>query len=195
MSNCTDVNLPAFDTKEDIIVLKNSKNETIDKLHYYEDWHFPLLSSKQGVSLERTSFSALTQNKRNWHSAAKDAGLATPGFLNSEDSYSFEGKVQIIPEIFSPDGDGIDDVATITYSFDEPGSVVNVYLFNADGRLANYLAKEITIPKEGYFTWNGDDEDGNKKDVGIYFLVFERKLPDGEKIIYKRRCVLAVKLD
>jgi hypothetical protein len=195
LSKCIDITLPLYDTREDIVILKNSANELVDKLHYYDEWHFPLLTTKQGVSLERTSFSAPTQNKRNWHSAAKDAGLATPGYLNSEDSYSFEGNVQIIPEIFSPDGDGIDDVATITYSFDEPGSVVNVYLYNADGRLANYLAREITIPKDGYFIWNGDDEDGNKKDVGIYFLVFERKLPDGEKIIYKRRCVLAAKLN
>ena len=194
LSKCIDVNLPALDTKEDIVVLKNSENEAIDKLHYYEDWHFPLITTKQGVSLERTSFDAATQLKRNWHSAAPEV-LATPGYLNSENSYELQGDVHIIPEVFSPDGDGVDDVATITYSFDDAGSTVNVYLFNTDGRLANHLVKDVTIPKEGVFLWNGDDENGEKKDVGIYFLVFERKQTDGTKLIYKRRCVLAAKLN
>lgn len=194
LSKCIDVNLPVFDIKEDVVVLKNSENETIDKLHYSEDWHFPLLPGKQGISLERTSFDVATQNKRNWHSAAQDV-LATPGYLNSTDTYELEGGVHITPEVFSPDGDGVDDIATITYSFDEDGSVVNVYLYNTDGRLANQLAKDLTIPKEGYFVWNGDDENGNKKDVGIYFLVFERKKTDGSKVVYKRRCVLAAKLN
>ncbi|HRG35400.1 MAG TPA: gliding motility-associated C-terminal domain-containing protein, partial [Chitinophagales bacterium] len=135
------------------------------------------------------------QNKRYWHSAAESAGFATPTYLNSENEYHLLGNVHIIPEVFSPDGDGYDDEAKITYSFDEDGSVVNVYLYNAAGQLANHLVKDEAIAKEGAFVWNGDDENGSKKDVGIYFLVFERKKPDGEKIIYKRKCVLAAKLN
>ncbi len=195
LSKFMDANLPAFDTKEDVVVLKNADNVILDKLHYNEDWHFPLLTTKQGVSLERTAFDAATQNKRNWHSASPEVGYATPGYLNSENTYELERAVHIVPEIFSPDGDGVDDVATITYSFDDDGSVVNVYLYNADGRLANQLAKDVAIPKEGTFAWNGDDENGNKKDVGIYFLVFERKKTDGTKLVYKRKCVLAAKLN
>lgn len=196
-TNCINVNLPLFDSKDDLIVLKGADNTEIDRLQYNNNWHFPLLVAEnktQGISLERTDFNVATQNKRNWHSAAKDTN-ATPGYENSLDSYELLGDVHIIPEIFSPDGDGNDDIATITYSFNDDGSVVNAYLYNADGRLANHLVKDVTIPKEGVFVWNGDDENGNKKDVGIYFLVFERKLPNGKKIIYKRRCVLAAKLN
>lgn len=194
LSKCVNAALPIFDTKEDIVVLKNSENEIIDKLHYNENWHFPLLANKQGISLERAGFAASTQNKKNWHSAAQYV-FATPGYLNSEDTYEFQNAVHIVPEVFSPDGDGVDDEAIITYAFEEAGSVVNVYLYNADGRLANHLVKDIAVSKEGFFTWNGDDENGNKKDVGIYFLVFERIKPDGTKIIYKHKCVLAAKLN
>ena len=189
-----DVNLPTFDTQEDIVLLKNRNDEVLDKLHYQTSWHFPLLKTTKGVSLEKSGFD-LPQNKRYWHSAAESAGFATPTYLNSENEYHLLGNVHIIPEVFSPDGDGYDDEAKITYSFDEDGSVVNVYLYNAAGQLANHLVKDEAIAKEGAFVWNGDDENGSKKDVGIYFLVFERKKPDGEKIIYKRKCVLAAKLN
>ncbi len=194
ISKCVNAALPAFDTKEDIVILKNAENAEIDKLHYNENWHSPLLATKQGISLERTGFATYTQNKRNWHSAAQSV-FATPGYLNSEDTYEFQNAVHIVPEVFSPDGDGVDDEAIITYAFEEAGSVVNVYIYNADGRLANHLVNDIAVSKEGFFTWNGDDENGNKKDVGIYFLVFERKKPDGTKIIYKHKCVLAAKLN
>lgn len=195
LSKMATINLPNYDEMEDIIVLKNSNDGTLDKLHYSMDWHFPLLNSTRGISLERTDFAMATQQKRNWHSAAAAVGFATPTLLNSENSYQFEGEVTIVPEVFSPDGDGFDDEAKITYSFDEPGSVVNVFLYAADGRLANHLVKDAPIANEGLFVWDGNDENGDKKEVGIYFLVFERKKPSGEKILYKRKCVSAAKLN
>ena len=197
IENCINVNLPSLNLKEDEIVLKTTDNIDIDRLSYNENWHFSLLFAEnktQGISLERIDVNKETQNKRNWHSAAKDTN-ATPGYRNSDDEYELLGDVHIIPEVFSPDGDGIDDIATITYSFKDDGSMVNVYLYNADGRLANHLVHDVTIPKEGVFVWNGDDENGNKKDIGIYFLIFERKTNEGKKILYKRKCVLAAKLN
>ena len=195
LSKFIDLTIPTFDTKEDIVLLKNKSNVVLDKLQYNRDWHFPLLRTTVGVSLEKTTFDLPTQVKRYWHSAAEEVGFATPGYLNSEDSYELLGDVHIIPEVFSPDGDGVDDVATITYKFDDDGSVVNAYLYNTEGRLVNHLVHNENIPKEGVFIWNGNNENNNKNDIGIYFLVFERIKADGKKLVYKRKCVLAGKLN
>lgn len=195
LSKCIDLNIPTLDTKEDIILLKTASNQTIDKLHYNRTWHFPLLRTTVGVSLEKTSFDLPTQVQRYWHSAAEEVDFATPGYLNSVDNYELLNDVHIIPEIFSPDGDGVDDLATITYNFQDDGSVVNAYLYNADGRMVNHLVRNETIPKDGYFIWNGNNENDNKNDIGIYFLVFERIKTDGKKLVYKRKCVLAGKLN
>ena len=81
LSKFTDVNVPQYAKIEDIIVLKNSQLDEIDKLHYNENWQYPLLFTNIGVSLERNSFDGTTQDKRNWHSASKDVGLATPGIF------------------------------------------------------------------------------------------------------------------
>jgi hypothetical protein len=195
LPNCVDVNLPIFSNEEDIVVLKNSNNEVIDKLHYYEDWHYPLLETTEGVSLEKAGPDFATQVQRYWHSAAKEVGFATPGFLNSEDNYVLEGGVQIIPEIFSPDGDGVDDETKITYSFKEDGNVVNVYLYNSDGRLINKLIENQPIQKEGVFIWNGYTSKGNKTEIGIHFLVFEKTNPQGKKTTYRLRCGVAAVLN
>lgn len=195
LSKFINLTIPEFNTKEDIVVLKNKSEQMLDKLHYNRKWHFPLLRTTVGVSLEKTAFNLPTQVQRYWHSAAEDVGFATPGYLNSEDTYELLDDVHIIPEVFSPDGDGIDDITTITYSFDDDGSVVNAYLYNSDGRMVNHLVRNETIQKEGYFTWNGNNESENKNEIGIYFLVFERIKTDGKKLVYKRKCVLAGKLN
>lgn len=195
LSKFVDVQIPQLDTKEDIVILKSALGEVLDKLHYNVNWHFPLLRTTVGVSLEKTAFDLPTQVKRYWHSAAEEVGLATPGYLNSDDSYELLDDVHIIPEIFSPDGDGVDDVAAITYNFDDDGSVVNAYLYNAEGRLVNHIVRNEPIPKSGVFLWDGTNENNNKNDIGIYFLVFERIKSDGKKLVYKRKCVLAGKLN
>lgn len=195
LSKFINLTIPEFNTKEDIVVLKNKSEQMLDKLHYNRKWHFPLLRTTVGVSLEKTAFNLPTQVQRYWHLAAEDVGFATPGYLNSEDTYELLDDVHIIPEVFSPDGDGIDDITTITYSFDDDGSVVNAYLYNSDGRMVNHLVRNETIQKEGYFTWNGNNESENKNEIGIYFLVFERIKTDGKKLVYKRKCVLAGKLN
>lgn len=191
---CIDVSLPLLSEEKDHIQLRNSENKLIDAVLYSASWHSPLLVNTQGISLERSSYSGLSQDSKNWHSAAKDAGFATPGFQNSADSYNLESGVQVTPEIFSPDGDGIDDELRITYSFDEPGSMVNLYILQTDGRTVIKLADELAVPREGVFVWNGQDENGEKMPVNIYFIILERNTLDGKKILYKHKCGLASKL-
>ncbi len=195
IENCVDVNLPTFDNTEDIIVLKNARNEIIDKLHYNDNWHYALLETTNGVSLEKSGPDFPTQVQRYWHSAAKEVGFATPGFLNSEDNYKLEDGVHVVPEIFSPDGDGVDDETKITYSFNEDGNVVNVYLYNSEGQLINKLIENLTIQKSGAFVWDGLTSKGYKTAIGIHFLVFERTTPQGKKVTYRLRCGVAAKLN
>ncbi|NBR37211.1 MAG: lamin tail domain-containing protein [Chitinophagales bacterium] len=64
---------PSLPDEEGQLVLIDHQGDVIDELHYQDDWHFPLLQDKEGVSLERIDPKGPSQLPANWHSAAKTA--------------------------------------------------------------------------------------------------------------------------
>jgi len=165
-------------------------------LHYYESWHFPLLNTFDGISLERISFYQPTQMESNWHSAAETAGFATPGYQNSQfvANENDGSEVKIVPEIFSPDEDGRDDVMSLYYTFGEPGFVANANVYDARGRLIRKMAENVLLGTSGSLLWDGLSDDHEKARTGIYVIYLEVFNANGEVKKYKRSCVVATKL-
>jgi hypothetical protein len=115
----TVASMPSYnDDKGDVIIL-NAQGNSIDELQYDEKWHFKLIDNREGVALERIDYNAATQQQDNWHSAATSAGYGTPTYKNSQYKLNdaVKGTVIITPEIMSPDNDGVDDFATVSYTF------------------------------------------------------------------------------
>jgi hypothetical protein len=166
-------------------------------LHYYDDWSFPNLDDKNGVSLERLDFNRLTQDQDNWHSAASTALYATPGYKNSEILVP-EGdqEVWLQPSTFSPDQDGFEDILAINYHFKTPDWNVRVTVFDNKGRPVRIVKENTLIGTEkGTFNWDGTTDGLHKADVGIYVILFEGVNPvSGEKKKFHLGCVLAAKL-
>ncbi len=190
------MNLPDLLTDEDIIVLQDAASHTIDQLHYYSSWQFPLLNDLHGVSLERINPNRTTQDKSNWHSASETSGFATPGLRNSQYSEVIGdgSSITVDPEIFSPDNDGTNDVTNITYHFDEPGFTANVDVFDDRGRLITHLVKNQLLGTDGSWSWNGITDKNEKARIGIYIIYMEAFDLKGDVKKYKKTCVLAGKL-
>ncbi|CAN5135681.1 hypothetical protein BH09BAC5_BH09BAC5_10360 [soil metagenome] len=189
-------NIPAMNVDGDIVVLADTGLHIIDKLIYFSSWHFPLLQTTKGVSLERIDFDRTTQDATNWHSAAETAGFATPTQKNSEynPGGADDGAVTIAEQIFSPDGDGFNDVVNIDYNFTDPGYVANITIFDSRGRLVRTLIHgELLGTEKGTFSWDGIMNDQTKARVGAYVIYFEAFSADGNVKKYKRSCVLAAK--
>ncbi|MDQ6756023.1 MAG: lamin tail domain-containing protein, partial [Bacteroidota bacterium] len=132
--------MPSYpDDKGDVIIL-NAQGKIVDEVVYTEKWHFALISNREGVALERIDYNAPSV-QRNFHSAATSVGYGTPGYKNSQFriDQQVQGEIVVTPEIFSPDNDGIDDFATISYNFPSPGYVANITIFDAAGRPVRYL--------------------------------------------------------
>ncbi|HNL84794.1 MAG TPA: lamin tail domain-containing protein [Chitinophagales bacterium] len=185
-------NLPDFGIKEDIVVLKNTDNTVLDRLHYTDKWHFSLLKTYQGVSLERTNDLANNEEKTNWKSAAESAGFATPGYLNSTfTDISLDNNIHTKPEVFSPDQDGFDDEFVIEYNFEQAGNVATIAFYDINGTPVRTLINSQSLPKEGYFIWDGTTNNGEKAKVGIYLMVFEIKDMNGNTKRTKKKCVVA----
>ncbi len=72
--------LPSLPDDKGSLVIANQQGKSIEELQYDSKWHFSLIDNDEGISLERIDYSAATQNKYNWTSAASTAGFATPGY-------------------------------------------------------------------------------------------------------------------
>jgi hypothetical protein len=180
------------DDKGDVIVL-NEQGKIVDELVYSEKWHFKLIDNREGVALERIDYNAPTQNQDNWHSAATSVGYGTPTYKNSQYriDQQVQGEITVTPDIVSPDNDGMDDFATINYSFPSPGYVANITIFDANGRAVRYLQRNALCGVKGNFRWDGLGEKFQKLSVGIYVIYSEVFNLDGKKKQFKNTIVLA----
>jgi hypothetical protein len=179
-----------------IVIARLSDGETIDRVDYSAAMHHPLLSSAEGISLERVSPDAPSQDHSNWHSAASAAGFATPGDRNSQwwdPGEEGAGEVTIDPPVFSPDNDGKDDLLHIICRPGAPGFMATVLLFDSRGRRVRQLAGNVLIPSEGIFTWDGTTEENKRASTGIYLVYIELVRTDGEVKKFKHTVVVAAK--
>ncbi len=184
--------MPSFsDEKGDVIIL-NAQGKVIDEVMYSDKWHFALISNTEGVSLERIDYNAPSMQS-NFHSAASSVGYGTPGYKNSQFrvDQQAQGEITVSPEIFSPDNDGIDDIATIGYRFPTPGYTANITIFDASGRPVRYLQKNALSGTSGSYTWDGLGEKQQKLAQGIYIIYTEIFNTEGKKKQFKNTIVLA----
>jgi Lamin Tail Domain/CHU_C Type IX secretion signal domain/Bacterial Ig-like domain len=184
--------LPSFNDDEGNCIILNQQGRVIDDLAYSEKWHFALIADEEGVSLERVNPSQLTV-KNNFYSAATSVGYATPTYKNSQFLVTEQpqGEIKTIPAVVSPDGDGIDDFATIQYNFAEPGYIANISIFDAAGRPIRRLEQSALCGLTGSFRWDGLGDKRQKLAQGTYIIYTEVLNLTGKTKKFKNVIVLA----
>ncbi|MBM3435753.1 MAG: hypothetical protein FJY07_05995 [Bacteroidetes bacterium] len=187
---------PAYNNDEGDVILSNGEGSVIEAFHYSETMHHPLLNSFEGVSLERIHYDRPANDITNWHSASEGSGFATPGYKNSQycETLESDDEITVIPEIFSPDNDGFDDIVTINYHFGAPGFSCSITIFDAHGRMVKTLVNNELLGTKGVFSWNGTTNDNRKADIGIYAIYIEAFGLNGEVKKFRKPVVLAGKL-
>ncbi len=188
---------PSYDDTEGKCVIYSDSGLVLDRLDYLDDWSFPNLDDKNGVSLERLDFNRATQDQDNWHSAASTALYGTPGYKNSQILVpEGDAEVWLQPSTFSPDQDGFEDILAINYHFLTPDWNVRVTVFDNKGRPVRLLKENTLVGTErGTFNWDGTTDGFHKADVGVYVILLEGVNPvSGDKKNFRLGCVLAAKL-
>lgn len=187
--------LPSFPDDEGIVIAMDFNGTIVDEVHYKDDWHYKLITDAEGIALERVDPLAESNKPGNWHSAASTAGFGTPTYKNSQslELAGVEASFGISPVVISPDNDGYHDIATINYRLTEPGYTANITIFDLNARVVRLLARNAILGTEGYFTWDGLDENDNKLNAGIYVIYTEIFNLQGKKKIFKNKIVLAYK--
>lgn len=189
--------LPSFADDKGIVVITNLQGNLVDEVSYSQKWHFGLISDNEGVALERIDPNDSSQKQSNWHSAASTAGYGTPAYKNSQykQTNTINATIEVIPKVFSPDNDGHDDIAIISYQVSEPGYVANITIFDANGRLVKYFVKNALLGLKGNWNWDGLNENGQKLPAGTYIVYTEIFNLQGKKKQFKNTVVLARKLN
>jgi hypothetical protein len=188
--------MPSFPNSSGTAVLLSNTGRIIDELNYSERWHFPLISNRAGVALERIDFDKPTQNPENWTSAAQSAGFGTPGYQNSQfraDMGAPAGNININPPMFSPDNDGFEDFTLIEFQMNEPGFVANITIYDAAGRPVRVLQRNTSIGLTGSFRWDGLNDKQQRVPVGNYIVLFEAFNLQGKKQVFKKGVTVARK--
>jgi hypothetical protein len=191
--------LPSFADDEGNVTLYRPDapgKKVIDVLNYNESWHYGLLQSQSGVSLERLNPDLPTQDSTNWHSAASVAGFATPTYQNSQFSISQKTDNELFTienTRVSPDNDGFEDFIVIQYKTTNDLNAT-LRVFDLNGRLIKTIAQNETLATEGQLRWDGDADDGSRMALGIYVLWIDYFTPDGKIGKEKKTLTVAYKL-
>ena len=168
--------LPSFPDDKGNCLVMNKQGKVIDELNYTDDMHYPLLTNKAGVSLERVDPRSSSSATGNWHSASSDVNHATPGWANAQfrklDSTD-NSNIRLFPSLISPDNDGQDDLLNIQYQFNESGTLLSAYVFNQNGQLLSKIIDNRLCGISGSFSWNGFDAKNNRLPEGVYVVLIE----------------------
>ncbi len=190
-----ETDLPTYPNDSATVILLNVNNETVDRVHYDEDYHFDLLTNEDGKALERLSFEANSNSQDNWHTASEVVEWGTPGYKNSQFvDPNAVGDITIETTIFSPDNDGYQDVLIINYQFTNPDNVMDITIYDSQGRLIRELKDNFYPGTSGLISWDGINDNGTKTHVGSYVVLFNIFDLDGNTMQYKKVVVLAARL-
>jgi len=178
-----EVNIPALNNSDGNVTILLQGN-ILDSYDYDEDHHITLLDDNEGISLERISLS-LPNDASNWTSASLAIG-GTPGLPNSAvGEVGPEVDIQTASNVFSPNGDGDNDVAIVNYQLDRSDYIAKIRLFNDRGREITEIVTASPASAQGQWTWDGMI-DGERAPIGIYIMDISLFALDGSTFRTKK---------
>ena len=184
--------MPSYNDASGTVAVATKDSLILDRLDYTEAMHSRLLHDKEGVALERRSYEVAASEPSNWYSAASTAGYGTPTYRNSQSrEFLFvEEDFNAEPALFSPDGDGYNDLLDLTYNMKLCDLAANITMFDAHGRVVRHLARGVLLGCQGVVSWDGTDDDGRPSTRGSYMVVVEAYNESGVSQSWRRKISL-----
>jgi hypothetical protein len=182
--------LPSMPDDKGHLILYNRELDKIDDVTYDDEMQYSLLSSSEGVALEKTNPVLESNVRTNWKSASEATGWGTPGAPNSVLTDLAEGGEEVVFSTtkISPDSDGNEDFLNINMNLQGTGNVVSVTIFDEAGNYVRKLASNLFIGTTSSITWDGTMADGSLVDTGIYIILITTYNDSGNIGKWKKVC-------
>jgi len=184
--------LPSMSDDKGHLKLYNRELDRIDEVFYNEDMHYSLLSTREGVALEKTMPQNKSEEAASWHSASQSSGWGTPGAPNSvfAEMPSTSDKVVFSSSKITPDNDGNEDFLTIMLNLKGNGNVISVMVFDETGNYVRKIAANLFAGAEASLIWNGTSDDGSLVNTGIYIILITLYDDTGKTARWKKVCTV-----
>jgi hypothetical protein len=174
------------------LILYNRELDKIDDFSYDDDMHYSLLSTHEGVALEKINPLNKSEERANWHSASESSGWGTPGASNSmfDKMFSANDQVKLSSSKITPDSDGNEDFLTIKMNLTGNGNVVSATVFDETGNYVRKIAFNQFAGNETSLIWDGTADDGSMVDTGIYIVLITLYNDTGKTARWKKVCTV-----
>jgi len=176
---------------KDLVQIADVFRTTIDSVYYSDNWYNPNLPGS-GRSLEKINPALNGNDGKNWSSCTFPNG-GSPGLKNSifTNNNIATGEISVSPNPFSPDGDGYEDFAIISYKLKNNVSQVRLKIYDVKGRLIKTILNNQASGPEGQVVFNGNDDENRKLRLGIY-IIFLEALNDQNGVVETIKSTLVV---
>jgi hypothetical protein len=174
------------------LILYNRELEKIDELQYDEKMQYSLLSSKEGVALEKINPVLESLVRTNWRSASETSGWGTPGAPNSGFTENTSGTDEVVfsSTKISPDNDGNEDFLTINLNLQGSGNVVSITVFDEAGNYIRKIVSNLLAGTSASLVWDGTAADGSFVQTGIYIILITSYNDSGKTEKWKKVCTV-----
>lgn len=183
--------LPSLSDDRGHLLLLNRELEIIDEVVYDEKMHYPLLSSNEGVALEKSRPDIPSPDRSGWHSASESEGWGTPGARNSiltELNPNGNTGVNFSSTKISPDNDGFEDLLVIDLNLEGPENVISATVFDETGSFVRKLAGNLLTGPKLTLVWDGTADDNTIVPAGIYIILITGFNDSGNTYRWKKAC-------
>ena len=188
--------LPSLPDDKGTICINDDKGNIIDLVSYSADWHLSFIADADGLALERIDPKGISNDAANWTSAST-LSRGTPGEKNSQlvsTTGNMKASVEVLNSLFSPDGDGMDDVLLIAYEFPGIPVMATLRVYDVYGHLADIIIDNQLLNKKGRLKWDGVDSNNRPLPAGLYIIEFIAYNQEGRRYRYREAVTLARRL-
>ena len=186
--------LPSYANASGCVVLLDAQSDIVDEFPYDEDYHHPLVSDAEALSLEKRHPCLSSVLPSSWTTAALDKGGGTPGYVNSQyrDGLMRPSEAlgfSLVSAAFCPQALSVASQCLLSYRLDD-SYIASIVVYDLQASPCATIANNLLLGSVGCIAWSGCDDEGKVLFPGTYLLRVQAYALSGKN--YSKTFVISI---